>query len=199
MFSTRAPSGEIHAQKEDVAPSAVRQIHAHRSGLAQNREERATVPPRQHLRANAQRVIRGMAHAEHPLVAAHRTHAAPHLVGQRLKRQLAVPGRKSAGNRRARPLLALRPEEHIQRFPKTPLQQALVTGKRDGRARARGEAPRNMEAVNRVEKEKGPHAPVQVVARPAKAIERQGLLQQLGERRGAAKRIERTVSNGGIA
>ena len=36
-----------------------------------------------------------MADAEHPLVAAHRAHAAPHLVGQRLKAQ-ALIGRASA-------------------------------------------------------------------------------------------------------
>ena len=72
-------------EEEDVAPRAVREVHAHRRALAQDRE---SVPSRralQQLAADAQRLIGGMADAEHPLVAAHRAHAAAHLIGERLE------------------------------------------------------------------------------------------------------------------
>ncbi len=54
------------------------------------------------FRANAQRLIGRMAHAKHPLIAAHRAHAAAHLVGQRLKGEPVIGRRQRAGNGIAR-------------------------------------------------------------------------------------------------
>ena len=41
MLSTRAPSGKVHAQEKDVAPRAVRQVHAHGGALV---DDRVAVP-----------------------------------------------------------------------------------------------------------------------------------------------------------
>ncbi len=51
------------------------------------------------LRPEPERMIGRMPHAEHPLIAAHRAHAAPDLVGECLKRELVIRLRKGAGNR----------------------------------------------------------------------------------------------------
>ena len=61
--------------------------------------ERAVFRSVQQLGAEPQRLIRRMADAEHPLVAAHRSHAAPNLVGQRLKSQVVIGRRQRAGDR----------------------------------------------------------------------------------------------------
>src|ERR1035438_9746545 len=70
---------KIHAQEKDVAPAAVGQVHAYRCGLAQDGEEAAGMVEK--FGADAQRIIGGVAGAEHPLIAAHVAHAAAHLSG----------------------------------------------------------------------------------------------------------------------
>src|SRR5258707_74218 len=65
--------GEIHSQEKDVAPRAVRQIHANRSPLEEN-GHRPIGCGLEQLAADAQRLVGWMADAEHPLVAAHRAH-----------------------------------------------------------------------------------------------------------------------------
>ena len=108
---------EVHAQEEDVAPAAVRQVHAHGRGFAQDGVERAA-SARQQFGPEAQRIVGRVAGAEHPLVAAHGAHAAAHLVGQRLKAQRAVAGRQRAGNGRAGPAGGLRRQEDVDGLPK---------------------------------------------------------------------------------
>ena len=73
------PFREIHPQEKNVAPAAVRQVHAHRRALAQD-WERAVGAGLEQLAAQAQRLIGRMAHAEHPLVAAHGTDATADLI-----------------------------------------------------------------------------------------------------------------------
>ena len=120
MFRTRAPSGKVHAEEEDVAPGAVRQVHAHGRRLAQDRVRRVGRRPVQQLAADAQRLIGRVADAEHPLVPAHRAHAAAHLVGQGLERQPVVGCRERARHGLVRALRDLLAQEHIDRLFKTP-------------------------------------------------------------------------------
>ena len=152
--------GKIHPQEEDVAPSAVRQVHAHGRGFAQNRKQRIGLPSRQQLRTDAQRIVGGMAGAEHPLVAAHGAHAAPHLVGQRLEAQRAICGGQRARDGRPRPARSLGRQEDVQRLLETALQQIGVSRERYQAApRARIPHPRrNMKTMDGVEKEQGADA-----------------------------------------
>ena len=109
------------------------QVHAHRRGLAQDRE---TAPigrgaPEQ-LRAEAQRLIGGVADAEHPLVAAHRAHAAAHLVGQGLEAEAVVGRGQGAGDGVARAVRGLRAARKTSiASSKRRLQQVGVAVERD--------------------------------------------------------------------
>ena len=154
----------------------------------------------QQLGADAQRIIGGMADAEHPLVAAHGAHAAAHLVGQGLEAERVVGGGQGAGDRGARPARAPAREEDVDRLLEPALQQ-MRCSRRTGcsaRAAASGLA-REVEAVDGVEEEQRAHALVEVVAGAAEAVERVALGQQLFERGIAADGIERAVAFVGIA
>jgi hypothetical protein len=70
-----------------------------------------------------QRVIGRMPDAGHPLVAAHRSHAAAHLGRQRLESEPVVSVRQSAGVSRIRSLRGLLLQQNLDRFLKPPLQQ----------------------------------------------------------------------------
>ena len=72
--------GEVHAQKEDVAPAAVRQVHAHGGGFAQEGEKTAAEGAAQRP-LYSQGVVVRVADAKHPLVAQQGAHTAPHLIG----------------------------------------------------------------------------------------------------------------------
>ena len=84
------PFGIVHAQEKDIAPAAVRKIHADRRPLAQDRiTVRLRIDPQQ-LRANLQRKIGRMSGAEHPLITSDRTNTATDLVCQSLERQPVI-------------------------------------------------------------------------------------------------------------
>ena len=68
-------------------------------------------------------MIGRMAHAEHPLVAAHGTDAAPHLIGQRLEAEALIDGGQRAGEGVARAAFLLRGEELAQRLLEPAVQQ----------------------------------------------------------------------------
>ncbi len=68
----------VHAEKENIAPAAVSEVHAHRSRLAQDRKNRIACKK---LCTEAEWIVVGVAGAEHPLIAAHTAYAASHLVG----------------------------------------------------------------------------------------------------------------------
>ena len=61
--------GKIHAQKENVAPTAVRQVHPYGGTFMQERIQ--AVGLIEHRRNDAQRVIRRMSGPEHPLISTH--------------------------------------------------------------------------------------------------------------------------------
>src|SRR6266478_3604003 len=99
------------------------QVHAHRSALAQNRVRAISSIRPQQFGPDAQRLIRRMTHAEHPLIAAHSADAAAHLVGERLKTQTMVSCRQSARNGVAGTFGLLQRQKMIYRFFKSSLQK----------------------------------------------------------------------------
>src|ERR1051326_2569971 len=171
----------------------MRQIHPNGRGLSQYRERRCAF---EQLAPDAQRVVIGMAGAEHPLVAADAAHAAAHLIGKRLEGERAITGGERARDGRARAAPVERGEEGIERFLEAALQQVGVAVERDQRARIGARPQRNMKAVNGVEEEQGAYALVEVVAGAAETIELAAGFEQLVERRAAAQRFERGVAVG---
>ena len=190
---------EIHPEKEDVAPPAVCQVHAHGRGLAQNREYRRRSPGRQQLGANSQRIVGRVPGAEHPLVAAHRAHAAAHLVGQRLEAQCAIAGGQSARKRAVRAVGGLRGEKNIEGFLKAAFQQVGVALERDQRLRARRLPGRKVETVQRVKEKEGPNPFVEVFLLAPEPVERFAFAQQFLESGSAAERFERLIAGFRIA
>ena len=63
---TRAPSGKVHAQEENVTPSAVRQVHPDGRDLTQNREGLIGRLTRQQFRSNPKGRVLWMFRAAHP-------------------------------------------------------------------------------------------------------------------------------------
>ena len=76
-------------------------------------------------------MIGRVAHAEHPLVAAHRAHAAADLVGQRLKRQPVIGRRQGAGDGVAGAFGLLHRQEMVNGLLEPALEQMLVAFERD--------------------------------------------------------------------
>ena len=75
------PFREVHAEKENVTPAAMRQVHPHRRCLFQYWIKRGTFTPPQQLRSDAQWIISRVPISKHPLVASHGTDAAAYLIG----------------------------------------------------------------------------------------------------------------------
>src|SRR5262245_10746614 len=96
--------GKIHPQKKDVAPGAVREVHPHRSFLAEDRKTRRIGARSEQFGPNSQGMIGDVPCPKHPLVAAYHAYAAPDLVGQGLKREPMVSVGQSAGQTVARAL-----------------------------------------------------------------------------------------------
>ena len=82
----------------------------------------------------AQGLVGGVAHAEHPLVAADRADTAAHLVGQRLEGQAMIGGRQGAGDGVAGASGLLHGQEMVNGLFKPSAEQVFVAGKRDERA-----------------------------------------------------------------
>src|SRR5438876_12202959 len=91
------PFRVIHAQKKNVAPTAMRQVHAHWRGLAENRVRAILQTATSQFRAKAERLIGRVAHAKHPLIAPNRAHAATDLIGEGLKAETMVSCAQPAG------------------------------------------------------------------------------------------------------
>src|SRR5688572_10012455 len=123
-------------------------------------------------------MIRGMARAKHPLVAANAPYAPADLIGERLETQVVIRRREGTADGVAGAVSALCGEERVDRFLETPVEQVLVALERNRRATRRCELRRDVEPVNREEEEQRPHALVEVVARSAKRLERVAFGQQ---------------------
>src|SRR5260370_13989162 len=167
------------------------QVHADGCSLTQDGEDRCVV---EKLGTESQRVIGGMSGAEHPLVATYAAHATAHLVGQRLEGERAIAGGEGAGYGGAGTALGLRGQEEIDGLFEAALEQVGISGEGNRRGRCGGGTQRNVEAVNGVQEKERAHAFVQVVAGAAEAIKRLALGDQLFERGGGARGIERAIA-----
>ena len=145
--------------------------------------------------ADAQGVIGRVSGAEHPLVAAHGADAAPHLVGQRLKRQAAIGGGQGARDGGTGSLGGLDGREDSDGLFEAALEQGVIAGERNKRTRAAVELIRQVKAVNRIEEKQRAHALIKVVTGAAKSLERCALGEQLLRRRGAAECVVGAVSH----
>ena len=186
--------GEIHAQEKNVAPARVAQIHAHRREFAQHGIQ-AVLAPVQQFRPHAQRMILGMAHAEHPLVAAHGAHAAAHLVRERLEADALIHRGQRAGNRVARAGDFLNGKKLFQRLLKPALEQMLKALEGNHPVRARRQFPGEMKAVDRVKEEQRADALVKIFAAPAEGVQFRARGQQFVRRGAGANGVERLVAD----
>ena len=142
-----------------------------------------------------ERIISGMAGAKHPLVSAHRTHAAPHLVSQRLECEPTISGSKRAGESVTRAIrFPCRKKDADGSFV-APIEQLVVAIERDFRAARRFRPRRQMETMKVVEKEQRADAFVQILARAPKLFQRGSLGKQLVGRGAPAERVDRTVAD----
>ena len=139
-----------------------------------------------------------MAHAKHPLIAAHRADAAPHLIGERLESEPVIRGGERAAQRVARSVGLLRGGENLDRLLETALEQLLVAVKRNLPAgfqlRARGQ----MEAMNRVEEKERADPLVEILAAAAEGVERVAFREQRLEARRRRRASSSERLRGGV-
>ena len=139
-------------------------------------------------------MVRGMAHAEHPLVTAHGTHAAANLIGERLKGNALVNDGKRAGNGIAGAGGFLHLEKMLQCFLEPPLQQVFEAFERNHARRARWQFGGQMKPMNGVEKEQGADAFVKIITTAAEGFQFRARGEQLicGQRR--ANEVQRLIA-----
>ena len=184
----------IHSKEKNIAPGTMRQIHPHRGSFAQNGIGTPVADLLQQLRPNPQRLIFRMAHSEHPLIPAHRSHTAPDLVRQCLERQPMIGRGERARNCVVRPSGILHLQKNLDRLLEPPLKQMFVPFERDQSAQFAAAFVRQVKAMNGIKEEKGADALVEVFAAAAKSVQLGALLHQFLRRKLAAGRIQRLVA-----
>jgi len=190
--------GEIHAEEEDVGPRGVGQVHAQRRLLAQDGEGPVGGLLEQ-FRTDPQRLVGGMSHAEHPLVATHRADAAAHLVGQRLEGEAVVGRGQGRAEPVGRPVRLLVAEKGVDRLLEPPAEELLEPVERDEGLGAAGTQPAGqMEPVDRGEQEERPDPLIEVFRAAPERLERLAGRPQFLQRSSRGPGIERPVADGGI-
>ena len=144
----------------------------------------------QKLRADAQRMIAGMAHAEHPLIAPHGAHTSAHLIRQRLKTEALVRRGQRAADAVTGAFDRLMREEIVDGLAEPAIQQMQVAGKRNRAARIQPRLLGQMIAVNRIEEKKRADAVVQIARLAAKCIELMRFGQQFADVEALADFVE---------
>ena len=187
--------GEIHAEEENIRPRGVREIHA--NGRAFQQDGIAVTIVRKELAADAQRVLGGVTHAEHPLVAAHGADGFTDLVGECLESELVIRGGKGGGDRIAGALFALRGEEGIDGLGETPREEMAVSFEGDV-AVLSARQNRQVVAVDRIKEKQGADALVEVAGSTAERVERGCLGEELFAGKPGAGFRERAVAEGGF-
>ena len=185
---------EVHAEEEDIAPRRMRQVHAHGSAFAQDGEGAVSSGGEQ-FRAEAQGLVLGVAHAEHPLISPHRPDTAAHLVGQSLESEAVIGGGEGTAQGIAGALLRLSSQEGIDGFLKTAVEELLVALEGDVAAGFQFRPGGQVEAVDGSEEKEGADAVVEVVAITPEGIENGSLLQEPGKRQGVAMGIEGLIAD----
>ncbi|OQA22414.1 MAG: hypothetical protein BWY63_00848 [Chloroflexi bacterium ADurb.Bin360] len=160
----------IHAQEENVTPTAVAQIHAHRGDFTQQREEPIRGSSAEFW-THPQGVIRRMPNAEHPLIAAHRPHTPSHLIRQSLESQPVIGCRQCAGKRLRGTLLRLRREETLNSFLKTAIEQVNIALVGNQSPALQRRMLGQMKAMERVQEEKRPHPFVEILTAAAESLQ----------------------------
>ena len=143
-------------------------------------------------------MVRRMSHAEHPLVAAHRPHAAPDLVGEGLKGDALIYDRQRAGDGVAGAGAFLRCQENFQGLLEPPLQQVFKTPEGNHARRRCGQFARQMKPVDRVEEKQGAHALVQIIAGAPEGVQLRAGGDEFSGRGLFAEGVQRLVANRGI-
>ena len=188
----------IHAQKEDVAPCTVREIHAHGGLFPENRIRTVGFVPLQQFRAQTERLQLRMRHPEHPLIPADGSDTAAHLVCQRLKGQPVICRSQRTADGIAWTLRSLHGQKTVDGFFEATAQQMLVAMKWNHAPARRIRLRRQMEPVNRIQKEEGADLFVKVRASAPERIEFRTFRQQNLARCVRTDRLQRTVADRGI-
>jgi hypothetical protein len=154
--------GKVHAQEENVAPGAVRQIHAHRRPLPQDGNR---------SRGDGRGAVRVGRAADGRWGGRCGTSTGCRAPSGRC----AAPGRPASGNPvddrrrparwrscRYRPATAML-QKHAQRLVEPPLQQVLKAAPTESGAAARRQLRRQMIPVDVAQQEQRPHPLVQIV------------------------------------
>ena len=150
------------------------------------------------LEADAEGVVGGMAHAEHPLVSANGAYRTPDLVGEGLEGELVVGGSEGGGDAIGWAVFFLNGEEGIDGFFKAAAEEVFVTVEWDGAGVAGGKFFGEIKAVDRLQEKDGTDAMVEVVRAAAEGVELGALCEQgRGIERGADFG-ERTVAGVGV-
>ena len=192
------PLGAVHAKKEDVAPGAVRQVHADGGALAQDGVGIAGTGSAEQFGAQAQRLVGGVAQAEHPAVATDLADAAPYLIGQGLKGQGAVRRRQGAGQGVARAPRRLLRQEQLHGLVVAAHQQPAMPLERHPPAGRQVGTRRQVVAVDRGEEKEGADALVQVGGLRAEALQVGTLVEQFAQARPAAEALDGDVAHGRV-
>ena len=177
----------------------MREIHADRRALAQDRGRPGVSVSPEQLGPHPQRLVGGMAEAEHPGVAARGPHRAANLVGECLEGQRLVRRREGAGERLARPGgCAARSGEDRDGLFETPFEHVAEPVVRHASQPRELRARRQMVAMNGRQKEQRAHALVEVRLAAAVSVERVGRRQQFGRGPAPAPPFDGPVSGGGV-
>ena len=139
-----------------------------------------------------------MASAEHPLVAAYRAHAAPHLIGQCLKTETVVGGGQCAGNGGVGSVRCLPRQEDVDGLFEAAFEQMFVAVEGNRALRDEIVFLGEVKAVQRVEEEKPTHALIEIFVNSTHLIERGALIHQRGQRRCTGEAFQRAVAHGSI-
>lgn len=181
--------GEIHAEEEDVAPAGVAEVHADGGLFAEDGVDAGGVAACE-FGADAEGLIEGMAHSEHPLVASDGADAATDLVGKGLEGEAMVGGGEGAGEAVAGAVLGLVGEKTGDGLIEAAVEEVFIAREGNEAARVEFGSEREVKPVQRIEEEQGANAFVKVRGVLAKRIEGGTFVEQVGQGGRAAELFE---------
>ena len=136
------------------------------------------------LGTDAEGMVGGVAHAEHPLVPANGADRFADLVGKSLEGELVVGGGEGRGDAIRRALLVLDGEEGVDGFFKLATEEVLISFEGDRARGIGGEFFGEVKTIDRLKEKDGANAVVEVVRLATEGIE----LLALGEEGGGVER-----------
>jgi hypothetical protein len=148
--------------------------------------------------ANAEWVIGGVPHPEHPLVASNGADRLADLVRQGLERELMIGGCEGGANPIGWTFLILNFKKYVDGFLEMATEEVFVTieGNRSG---VRGWKPfREVKAMNGLEEKDGPDTMVKVVRGSTKGIQFRAFLKKCVGVEGSTSFRQWTVTGSGI-